>query len=62
MTDKLTKQSLGQKYQKNYLEGCFEENATVDVKVCLINYLFCIPTDFLPQLFDIFTHIYLSYL
>ena len=62
MTDKLTKQSLGQKYQKNYLEGCFEENATVVVKVCPKNYLFCIPTNFLPQLFDIFTQIYLSYL
>ena len=42
----LKKQILGQKYQKLYLEGCFEEKC-----------LFCTPTNFLPQLFDIFTHL-----
>ena len=30
--------------------------------MCPKNYLFCIPTNFLPQPFDIFTQIYLSYL
>ena len=51
------KQILRQKYQKLYLKGWFEEkNTTVVVKVCPQNYLFSIPTNFLPQLFDIFTH------
>ena len=39
-----------------------KKNATVVVKLCPKNYLFCIPTIFLPQLFDIFTQIYLPYL
>ena len=30
--------------------------------MCPKNYLFCIPTNFLPQLFNIFTQIYLPYL
>ena len=30
--------------------------------MCPKNYLFCIPTNFLPQLFDIFTQIYPPYL
>ena len=38
------------------------KNATVVVKVCPKNYLFCIPTNFLTQLFDIFTQMYLPYL
>ena len=37
-----------------------KKNATV--VVCPKNYLFCIPTNFLLQLFDTFTQIYLPYL
>ena len=38
------------------------KNATVVAEVCPKNYLFCIPTNVLPQLFDIFTQIYPPYL
>ena len=44
------------------LKAVLKKNATVVVKVCPKNYLFCIPTNFLPQLFYIFTQIYLPYL
>ena len=44
------------------MKAVLKKNATVVVKLCPKNYLFCIPTIFLPQLFDIFTHIYLPYL
>ena len=39
------------------LKAVLKKNATVVVKVWPKNYLFCIPTIFLPQLFDIFCHI-----
>ena len=58
----LKKQILRQKYQKLYLKGCFEEkNTTVVVKVCPQNYLFCIPTNFLPN-FLIFLHRYICHI
>ena len=44
------------------LKAVLKKNATVVVKVCPKNYLFCILTIFLPQRFDIFTQIYLPYL
>ena len=44
------------------LKAVLKKNSTVVVKLCPKNYLFCIPTIFLPQLFGIFTQIYLPHL
>ena len=52
----------GKNTKKCILKAVLKKNATVVVKLCPKNYLFCIPTIFLPQLFDIFTQIYLPYL
>ena len=52
----------GKNTKKCILKAVLKKNATVVVKLCPKNYLFCIPTNFLPQLFDIFTQIYLPYL
>ena len=58
----LKKQILGQKYQKLYLEGCFEEKChcmqllkCAQKTTCFVLYLY-------TQLFDNFTLIYLSHL
>ena len=52
----------GKNTKKCILKAVLKKNATVVVKLCPKNYLFCIPTIFLPQLFYIFTQIYLPYL
>ena len=52
----------GKNTKKCILKAVLKKNATVVVKVCPKNYLFCIPTIFLPQLCDIFTQKYLPYL
>ena len=52
----------GKNTKKCILKAVLKKNATVVVKLCPKNYLFCIPTIFLPQLFDTFTQIYLPYL
>ena len=52
----------GKNTKKCILKAVLKKNATVVVKLCPKNYLFCIPTIFLPQIFDIFTQIYLPYL
>ena len=53
---------MGKNTNNCNLKAVLKKNATVVVKVCPKNYLLCIPTNFLPQLFDIFTRIYLPYL
>ena len=55
------------KFQGKHTKNCIlktvsKKNATVFVKMFPKNYLFCIPTNFLPHIFDIFTQIYLPYL
>ena len=52
------------KFQGKHTKNCIlktvlKKNSTVVVKMCPRNYLFCIPTNFLPQLFYIFAQIYM---
>ena len=53
---------MGKNTKNCNLKAVLKKNATVVVKVCPKKCLFCIPTNFSPKLFDIFTQIYLLYL